>query len=552
MYKKRLQQTKRFQQLIHVFMKKGFSHKLFVLGLVEKEQRQAMRTSERDQGIKLREAFQELGPTFVKLGQILSTRRDMFPQDVLDELAKLQNDVAPVPFEDIREIVEQQLDGPLEELFESFQEVPLAAASIGQVHIAHLLSGEEVAVKVQRPNIEQTMMLDLEILQYVAQLMEAKIARAKEIGIAQMIDEFAVSLRQELDYRVEGRNGERIARQFIDDETIHIPAIFWPQSTSKVLTMEMVRGVKVSHLEELQAQHTNLPLIAERLANAMLTQIFDYGYFHGDPHPGNIYVLPNNVVALLDFGMIGRLTEDMKYEFSALLYYAQRKNARRMVGVFERMQLIQEETNRAKFTQDLQDFIDDHYDVTLDTLDVSALLNEVMAIANSHQIAMPSDMTILGKALLTIEGVIHDLDPQFKLIDVVKPFAVRSVEQRFEPKHLANDAVNEALDQLENLREVPGTVKGILKKLERGHVGVEMKIGDEEKLMRRFDRMINQVSLAIILLAFSILMVGLIIGAAIANQTTLLWRLPVIEIGAVVATLMFVYLLVAIYKSGKL
>lgn len=552
MYKKRLQQTKRFQQLIHVFMKKGFSHKLFALGLVEKEKQQAMRTSERDQGIKLREAFQELGPTFVKLGQILSTRRDMFPQDVLDELAKLQNDVAPVPFADIREIVEQQLDGSLEELFESFQEVPLAAASIGQVHMAHLLSGEEVAVKVQRPNIEQTMMLDLEILQYVAQLMEAKIARAKAIGIAQMIDEFAVSLRQELDYRVEGRNGERIARQFIGDETIHIPAIFWPQSTSKVLTMEMVRGVKVNHVEELQAQHTNLSMIAERLANAMLTQIFDYGYFHGDPHPGNIYVLPNNVVALLDFGMIGRLTEDMKYEFSALLYYAQRKNARRMVGVFERMQLIQEETNRAKFTQDLQDFIDDHYDVTLDTLDVSALLNEVMAIANRHQIAMPSDMTILGKALLTIEGVIHDLDPQFKLIDVVKPFAVRSVEQRFEPKKLANEAVNEALDQLENLREVPGTVKGILKKLERGHVGVEMKIGDEEKLMRRFDRMINQVSLAIILLAFSILMVGLIIGAAIANQTTLLCRLPVIEIGAVVATLMFVYLLFAIYKSGKL
>ncbi|MBM7698097.1 ABC1 kinase family protein [Kurthia huakuii] len=552
MYKKRLQQTKRFQQLIHVFMKKGFSHKLFALGLVEKEKQQAMRTSERDQGIKLREAFQELGPTFVKLGQILSTRRDMFPQDVLDELAKLQNDVAPVPFADIREIVEQQLDGSLEELFESFQEVPLAAASIGQVHMAHLLSGEEVAVKVQRPNIEQTMMLDLEILQYVAQLMEAKIARAKAIGIEQMIDEFAVSLRQELDYRVEGRNGERIARQFIGDETIHIPAIFWPQSTSKVLTMEMVRGVKVSHVEELQAQHTNLSMIAERLANAMLTQIFDYGYFHGDPHPGNIYVLPNNVVALLDFGMIGRLTEDMKYEFSALLYYAQRKNARRMVGVFERMQLIQEETNRAKFTQDLQDFIDDHYDVTLDTLDVSALLNEVMAIANRHQIAMPSDMTILGKALLTIEGVIHDLDPQFKLIDVVKPFAVRSVEQRFEPKKLANEAVNEALDQLENLREVPFTVKGILKKLERGHVGVEMKIGDEEKLMRRFDRMINQVSLAIILLAFSILMVGLIIGAAIANQTTLLWRLPVIEIGAVVATLMFVYLLFAIYKSGKL
>lgn len=552
MYKKRLQQTKRFQQLIHVFMKKGFSHKLFALGLVEKEKQQAMRTSERGQGIKLREAFQELGPTFVKLGQILSTRRDMFPQDVLDELAKLQNDVAPVPFADIREIVEQQLDGSLEELFESFQEVPLAAASIGQVHMAHLLSGEEVAVKVQRPNIEQTMMLDLEILQYVAQLMEAKIARAKAIGIEQMIDEFAVSLRQELDYRVEGRNGERIARQFIGDETIHIPAIFWPQSTSKVLTMEMVRGVKVSHVEELQAQHTNLSMIAERLANAMLTQIFDYGYFHGDPHPGNIYVLPNNVVALLDFGMIGRLTEDMKYEFSALLYYAQRKNARRMVGVFERMQLIQEETNRAKFTQDLQDFIDDHYDVTLDTLDVSALLNEVMAIANRHQIAMPSDMTILGKALLTIEGVIHDLDPQFKLIDVVKPFAVRSVEQRFEPKKLANEAVNEALDQLENLREVPGTVKGILKKLERGHVGVEMKIGDEEKLMRRFDRMINQVSLAIILLAFSILMVGLIIGAAIANQTTLLWRLPVIEIGAVVATLMFVYLLFAIYKSGKL
>lgn len=552
MYKKRLQQTKRFQQLIRVFMKKGFSHKLFALGLVEKEKQQATRTSERDQGIKLREAFQELGPTFVKLGQVLSTRRDMFPQDVLEELAKLQNDVAPVAFEEIRAIVEQQLDSSLEELFESFQEVPLAAASIGQVHIARLFSGEEVAVKVQRPNIEQTIMLDLEILQYIAQLMEAKMARAKAIGIAQMIDEFAVSLRQELDYRVEGRNSERIARQFIADATIHIPTIFWPQTTSKVLTMEMVRGIKVSHIKELQAHHTDLSLIAERLANAMLTQIFDYGYFHGDPHPGNIYVLPNNVVALLDFGMVGRLTEDMKYEFSALLYYAQRKNARRMVGVFERMQLLQEETNRAKFTQDLQDFIDDHYDVTLDTLDVSALLNEVMAIANHHHIAMPSDMTILGKALLTIEGVIHDLDPQFKLIDVVKPFAIRSVKQRFEPKRLANEAVNEALDQLENLREVPGTVKGILKKLERGHVGVEMKIGDEEKLMRRFDRMINQVSLAIILLAFSILMVGLIIGAAIANQTTLLWRLPVIEIGAVVATFMFGYLLFAIYRSGKL
>ena len=549
--KKRLQQTKRFQQMIHVFVKKGFSHKLVTLGLVEKEQQEAI-TSERDQGIKLREAFQELGPTFVKLGQILSTRRDVLPQDVLDELTKLQNDVAQVPFEEVRSIVEDELGESLTTLFANFEEQPLAAASIGQVHIARLHSGEEVAVKVQRPNIEQTIALDLANLQYVAQLMETKIARAKAIGIAQMIDEFAASLRQELDYRIEGRNGERIARQFIDDETVHIPTIFWSHSTNKVLTMEMVHGIKVSHLDELQAQQADLPCIAERLANAMLTQIFDYGYFHGDPHPGNIYILPNNVVALLDFGMVGRLTEEMKYEFSSLLYYAQRKNARRMVSVFERMHLIQEETNRAKFMQDLQDFIDDHYDVTLDKLDVSALLNEVMAIANRHHIVMPNDMTILGKALLTLEGVIHDLDPHFKLIDVIKPFAVRSVEQRFEPKRLATEALDEAMDHVQTLRELPGSVKGILKKLEHGHVGVEMKIGDEEKLMRRFDRMINQVSLAIILLAFSILMVGLIVGASIANQTTLLWRLPVIEIGAVVATLMFIYLLVAIYKSGKL
>ncbi|QUW22443.1 AarF/ABC1/UbiB kinase family protein [Sporosarcina sp. Marseille-Q4063] len=557
MFKKRIRHTRRFQEIINAFLKNGFSHFLFRLGLTERDVKKGNEdtnwsTRDQDVGKRLRYTLQELGPTFVKLGQIASSRRDLVPAEIIHELEKLQEHVQAVPFNTIRMIVEAELGDTLENLFDSFNEEPLAAASIGQVHIAQLLTGEEVAIKVQRPNIKQTVETDLEILHEIARFLEENTVWAKTYHIKEIIREFSDSLQDELDYKVEGRSADRVAKQFKEQPSIRIPKIHWSFSTTKILTMEMVHGIRVNDISQLDVAGYDRKLIAERVVDAMFFQVLEKGFFHGDPHPGNIYILPENRVCFLDFGMMGRINDRLKFHFASLIINLQQGDTKSMMKVFLDMGLLNEDTNTADFQRDLDDLIEAYYDVSLYEVSLGGIMNELFEIAFRHKIQIPTEITILGKAILTLESTVSLLDPTFSVMKAVEPFGKRLILERYHPKNILQNSWRDVVENAEILLHLPKDIKKITSTVGKGKLRLDINVQQLQTILGRLDRISNRLSFSIILLAFSILMVGLIIGAAIAGQTNLLWSFPIIEAGSIIATLMFMFLIFSIFRSGRM
>ena len=550
----RIRHTKRYQEIINVFLRNGFSHFLFRLGLTNRSSLKddGLQLNMNDIGVKLRHALQALGPTFIKLGQIASSRRDLVPLEIALELEKLQDHVTAVPFTQIREIVQSELGAPLELLYSQFDEIPLATASIGQVHVAHLPSGEKVAVKVQRPDIRPTMETDLAILSDLARFLEDNTDWAKAYRLREMVLEFSRSLQDELDYRMEGRNSERIAKQFVEDPSVHVPKVHWEVSTGKVLTMEMVRGVKANDMEKLDEGGYDRKLIARRIVDSMFHQILDEGFFHGDPHPGNIYILPENVVSYLDFGMVGRLDNELKYHFASLLIHLHEGNTEDMIETFAAMGILSEETDLQTFTRDIADLQRKYYDVSLNEVSLGAIFVELFQVAYHHHIVIPSEISILGKAILTLEGLIAKLDPELSIMEAVEPFGKKLMWERYHPKRLFENSWKDFVENIEILTNLPKDLKAITTTIRKGKLQLDINVQQVQVFLRRLDRISNRLSFSIILLSFSILMVGLIIGSAIAGQTNVLWQFPIIEAGSIIAALMFLFMIYSIFRSGRM
>lgn len=557
MIQNRVKHGRRYQEIINTFVKHGFSHMLFRLGLTDKpsSHREKMGTLEHnlsDIGIQLRNALQSLGPTFIKLGQIASSRRDVVPEPIALELEKLQDDVQAIDYSVVREIIERELGEAPETLFAEFDEEALATASIGQVHVAKLHSGEEVAVKVQRPDIEHIILTDLGILNNLVRMMHQRVEWVRTYRIREIVEEFSHSLLNELDYLLEGRNGERIARQFAEDPTIKIPRIYWDYTTKKVLTMEMIHGIKVNKYDELEEKGYDKKQIAERITDAMLYQILVEGFFHGDPHPGNIFILPNNKVAFLDFGMVGRLSDDMKYHFASIIINIQAGDLDGIIDTFNTWGLLDRVENLHALRRDIDSLLQKYYDVPINQLSLGNVMLEMFTIAYKHRIEIPTDIAILAKVILTLESIISNLDPDLSIMDAIEPYGRQLFYERIHPINVARKNWKRFVKNVEILSELPKDLKDMSQALKRGKVHFDINIFELHTILRKLDRIANRISFSLILLAFSILMMGLIIGNSIVGQATLLWQIPVIEIGSVVATLMFLLLLFVIFRSGRM
>lgn len=552
---KRIKHAKRYQEISNAFIRNGFSYVVYRLldkspskKSIEAEEDMNLRTI----GVKLRTALQELGPTFVKLGQIASTRRDLIPEEITGELEQLQDQVSSFSIEQVRAIIAVELGGNVEEIFTDFHEEPLATASIGQVHLATLQTGEQVAIKIQRPDIQKVVNTDLEILDDLARLMEAKLAWAKTYQIRKMIEEFSKSLFAELDYTIEGRNGERVAKQFTYQPEIHIPRVYWDYSTRKVLTMEYVKGIKVNHLAELDEQGYDRKVLAERLTNAMLYQILIEGFFHGDPHPGNIYVLPDQVISLIDFGMVGKLNEEMKYHLASLVIHLQQSNTKGLVHTFSSMGILPDDIDMNSLYDDIENLQMKYYDIALSKMSLGGAISDLFSVACKHQIQIPVNFTVLGKALLTVEGIVEELDPEFSIMTAAKPFGQTLLKNRYNPKTIAKKSWDQLVENAEMLSDIPKDLKEITTTIKKGKMRLDIHVSEQQVFLQKLDTIVNRLSFSIILLSFSILMVGLIVGSAIAGQATVLWKFPAIEIGSVVATLMFIFMIVSIIRSGRM
>ncbi|MDQ0415638.1 ubiquinone biosynthesis protein [Mesobacillus stamsii] len=502
-------------------------------------------------GERIRLFLEELGPTFVKIGQIASTRPDLIPADIIHELEKLQDRVPPFSFQEVKTIIEQELGVAIDSVFEEFHESPLAAASIGQVHFAVLNSGERVAVKIQRPNIKKIIETDLEILQELALLAELRLKWAAQYQLRDMVEEFSMSLRAELNYTIEGRNAEKIDKQFENDPKIRIPKVYWKYSTPKVLTMEYIEGKKLNEIQKNEDEEYNHKILAERLVHAIFHQILIEGFFHGDPHPGNIIALPGEVIVFMDFGMVGRLTTELKSHFASLVISMMRQNTDGVIKAITRMGLVPDDVNMQRLRSDVDQLKEKYYDVPLSQVSLGEAVNDLFSIAYQHHIQIPADLILLGKTLLTIEGTVEQLDPELSIIKMAEPFGRQLLKERYHPRKVAGKVLNHMFEYAEILTELPKSIQQYTTVLKKGKMRMEITIPELDLFLTKLDRISNRLSFSIVLLAFSIIMVGLIIGSALSRQSLLLWNIPAIEIGFGVALLMFLWLLYSIFKSGK-
>jgi ubiquinone biosynthesis protein len=553
----KIRHTFRYREIVLALVRHGFGYMVEEMGLFQllslprKWLRRNQPEASKTIGERIRLLLEELGPTFIKLGQLSSTRHDLLPEDIITEFQKLQDQVPAFSFEEVRAIIEVELRRPLEEIFEQFQEVPFAAASIGQVHYARLKTSEVVAVKVQRPLVDQIVKLDLEILNELASLAERRVSWAARYQIRRMIVELSKSIQDEMNYSREGRNADKLALQFALQPNVHIPKVYWDYTSPKVLTMELIDGIKLNEFEALIEQGHDLKKIAELLVNAMLHQVLIEGFFHADPHPGNIFVLEGSKIAFVDFGMVGRLNEDLKYHLCSLLIALMRQDSDGIVQAILRLGLVSEDFDSRSLQTDLDLLREQYYDVPLSQVSLGDTLSDLFVVANRHSIVMPTDLTMLGKALLTMEGVAEKLDPELSIVNLAEPFGRRLLKERYHPQQLQKRWWRQISGFTEAFMNLPRQAGQLAKLIRTGKLKMEIAIPEIDLLLQKLDQVSNRITVSIVLLSFSIIMVGLIIASALGKAPALILHFPVIEVGSSVAGLMLLWLIYSIFKTGR-
>ena len=422
---------------------------------------------------RLRLAMGELGPTFIKLGQVLSTRPDLIGVDLAEEFQNLQANVPGDPPEKVRATIESELGRPLEALFEEFDEQPLASASIGQVHRARLAGGEAVAVKVQRTDIERKVRVDLDILSGLAQMSE-RIPEFQNYRPGAIVSEFRRVLQRELDFRREQRHMEQFARNFAGDPTVHIPRSYPELCTSRVLVMELVEGVKLAETERLASMGFDLGEVARRGANLYLEMIFGDSFYHADPHPGNVLLMEGNVIGLLDFGMVGRIDERLHEDIEEMLLAVGNQDAEHLTSIITRVGAVPQELDRSALCLDVADFLAHYAGQSLEHFDLSGTLNEMTEMIRRYRISLPARIAMLVKVLVTLEGTSRLLSPRFSLLEVMQPYRKKMLLRRLSPKRKIRK-MRRFYAQLEHMVEaLPRGVVDILEQVQSGKFDVHL------------------------------------------------------------------------------
>jgi len=548
---------RRYRQILAVLLKYGFGDLLRSIGVhghagarwwkIDAGRREPAAALSRPEAVKA--ALEELGPTFIKAGQFLSTRPDLLPAEFVEKLAKLQDDVPPFSFSDARQIVEQEFGSSLEEVFSDFQERPMAAASIGQVHAARLPDGNEVVVKIQRPGLRATVRVDMEIMTHLAALAEKHVTGGEIHQPGLIVQELARSLERELDYNLEAANMERFAGQFADDAAVYVPRVYQDLTTKRVLTMERVHGVKASEIDQLEKDGLDGRKIAIQGFDQIMRQIFVYGFFHGDPHPGNILVFPDNVICYLDFGMMGRVSRQDRECLVDLLAAIARKDEAKAASALLRIATPRGGLDYRLLERELGEITEDYASRALKGLDFASLLRQVMRMIVRHRLRVPPDLYLMAKALGSTEGLGRALDPEFNAMEHAIPFVRRIQLRRLDPRSITRDVLDSGSEFLRLLREIPGEVREILIQARQGRVKFEFEHRGLEPMLSTHDRISNRI-------AFSIVLASLVVGSAlvILSGVPPTWHeIPAIGLaGFLIAGVMGFWLLVSILRGGKM
>ncbi|MGS0763535.1 ABC1 kinase family protein [Syntrophomonas curvata] len=509
---------RRRQEIVGTFMKHGLGYLLQRFGLASAVQLSPRQLINGEDGKARRlladnlcRAMVELGPTFIKLGQMLSTRPDMLPPPYIEALESLQDKVEPLPYEQILKQMINEMGDP-EEIFAEFDINPLAAASIGQVHRARLKSGEEVIVKIQRPGIESKVESDLEIIKGLARMSERRSSEARRIGIYDMVEEYGRMLLRELDYAREARNTDRVYNNFRDDERVVIPRVYWQYTTPRVLTQEYLAGFKLSDIGEIDRQGWDRRKISQLGTEAFLSQILLHGFFQADPHPGNILVVDENTIAFIDFGEIGTLTERRLLYLGELLVSLNKGDIYKAMGTLRDIGIAGDSTDNEDFYEDFVDLVKDVSSTNIGSLDMKRLRKEAMELAYRYHLQMPSYLTALMKALITVEGVGKKLDPDFNFTEVARPLALKVYKERLKPDSVYKFFRSKYYQDVRPLGKMPSYLNALLSAAKEGNLTITMKVEFTPKTDRKLTQLASRVSASLII-------TGALIGSALIIQT---------------------------------
>jgi ubiquinone biosynthesis protein len=501
-------------------------------------------------GRHLREMLDELGPTFVKFGQLLSTRPDIVPPDIIAELRGLQDQVRPVPFSDVERVIREELGQPIERLFLEFDEEVLAAASIGQVHRAVLPNGRRVAVKVQRPNAPATIESDIQLLEQAARLVVERVRVLDFINTRELVDEFAKSIRQELDYRLEGRNAEAFHANFAGHPHVAVPRVYWSYTRARVLTLEYLDGVQVRDLELDAWTIDQRRRLAYLIAEAWMTMIFRDGFFHGDPHPANILVLSPERIGLVDFGLAGKLTDGDMSKLTRLFIDAVNENVqvlpRRLADLGVRYPRERED----EFVSELHGIYARYYGASLAEIDPLEVFREAFALIYAMNLRLPTRYVLLDKALVTVSSVGVDLYPDFNVFEVAKPYARSLMLERFTPERLLRRARREGWQIASMARELPYQIHETLEQVREGQIEIGFVHKGLDNLAHKLDAIANR--LVIALITTGGLIGSSLIGIFAKAGPHVLGVNVISVVGFVLSGILGVWLLWGVIRSGRL
>ena len=504
--------------------------------------------AERSRGRRVREMLDELGPTFVKFGQLLSTRPDIVPPDILEELRGLQDDAHPEPFERVRAVVEAELGLTVEQVFAEFDEQPIAAASIGQVHRASLPGGQQVVVKVQRPDAERQISADIQLLYQAAKVARERIRRLQFIDLVETVDEFARTIRRELDYGIEARNAEVFRRNFAGDDTVWVPRVYWRYTTARVLTMERVEGTSLRHVDLAAWPAADRLALANRFTETWMQMVFVHGFFHADPHPANILVRDPDRLSLVDFGMSEQLTPRDREALMRLVLDILNQDAERLPRRLRALG-VRFPRNREEELSDRLAVILQRYSASaIGDIDVREVLREIFGTVYAIGVTLPARWVMLDKTLATLAGVALEISPDFNVFEVARPYALRLAADRYRPDHIAGRVRSDVARYAEAILDYPFQVSELLDEFKDGDVEIRIKPEGFEEAVDKLEASANRLTLALVAAA---LIIGSAVIATFARSADFVGLSLLALPGMLAALAIVAWLCVGIFRSGR-
>ncbi len=550
---KEVRDINRLREILIVLFEEGFDfliekirlrHKIPVTKQVKAriEQKKAFSMEKR-----LRLTLERLGPTFIKFGQVLSVRPDLIPKSYIKELEKLQDSVPAFSYDIVKQQIKKELGKDINEIFLSFEKKPIASASISQVHKAVLKDGKTAAVKIQRPDVKKIMETDIEIMFYVARLLESRIPKIRKFSPVKVIEEFSKWTEKELDFKRESMNAKIFAKNFSESKTVKIPEIYSDLTTNKILTMEFIDGIELHNIGEIKRKKINLIPLLNNGFDAVLTQVFVHGFFHADPHPGNILITKDRKIAFVDFGIVGHFDEELKAKSIDLFYGIISDNPETIVTTLADLSGTEIE-NREELKYEISDLLEPLQSSNIANVRVSKILEEILELALNHGIKTPMPFVLFGKTIITLEGIALEYDPNFNIVESSRPFIEKLMRQRYSPIYQFNQLMRNMIKFRKFAEQLPDQTTRALKKIEKGTIKVDIEDTDIKKLSLEIDRSGNRV-------AYSMLIAALLIVAALTINfgKPFILNVPLIPfLSFLAAFILSIILLVSILREKNL